>query len=139
MATKQDTFKRLWDQALHKGFHIHPDSLILMEGEDLNLNQARELMSRLQLERDKRVPSAVLDNVSCMACWNKESLSICKSCRAWSLCNRCSEEMEGNCFQCLYDDQLEVARACYKRRPEDPSHHLAKAEATAISEKNKPV
>lgn len=114
--TKQDTFKRLWEQAKSRGFHIHPDCLILADDEDLNLNQAFELMARLQLERDKRVPPAVLDHKACVACWATETMTICKSCRVWSMCNRCTQELEGNCLQCLYEDQLEVARACFKRR-----------------------
>jgi len=115
-SSKLGTFQRLWAYAESKGFQVHPDFLIIREGEDLNLNQARELMSRLQQERDKRVPAAVLENGACLACWSKESLALCSACGLWSLCNRCHTELEGNCFQCLFEDQVDKAKACFMRR-----------------------
>ena len=115
-STKLNTFQRLWAEAETNGFQVHPDSLVIKEGEDLNLNQAWELMSRLRTERDKRVPAAVLDHCACMACWSKDSLRRCIACDLWSVCGRCAHELEGNCFQCLYEDQSEAARQCFFRR-----------------------
>jgi len=114
--TKLRTFERLWAEVQSKGFQVHPDSIVIRAGEDLNLNQARELMTRLQAERDRRVPAAVLEHGACLACWSKDSMTKCGSCSLWSLCATCYRELEGNCFQCLYDDQIDAAKACFQRR-----------------------
>jgi hypothetical protein len=94
---------------------IHPFALLLRSDDVITPEDTIQILEEAKFQSDLRTPLGVLDNKRCIHCWDISSQE-CSSCGLWHLCTRCSAELEGNCVQCLFDDQVVAADAAIARR-----------------------
>jgi hypothetical protein len=114
------TFERLVKELKADGCQKHPSEILLdldgAEKEGLTFLQCKRLMQLWKEEQEKRVPANVLAKSACMICWGLGARIPCHHCQMWNLCTSCDEAFEGNCLQCLYEDQEKKAKEAVRKR-----------------------
>ena len=63
----------------------------------------------------KTYPAAVFSKEACALCW-RAGKNECVTCFQFVLCDECCTQLEGNCSQCLFEDQQAVADSCEAKR-----------------------
>lgn len=94
---------------------VDPLNIVLNKLDALTIGDVRDLLSMSKLKRDARTPKPVQLKQRCVLCWSPSS-ALCKRCSLWALCSTCSTRLEGNCCQCLYEDQADAANERVKAR-----------------------
>ena len=109
-AEKPQTVKDLHDSLAATQWKQDPMAILIHSIDCLTIGNLKSTLSMMREQRELRTPKPVRDNLRCMLCWTPSS-SQCSRCNLWALCATCNSELEGNCLQCLYEDQEDKAKA----------------------------